>query len=206
MSIKCGVITILQTILQTILYTGRLTAVNEGGVVEWRGRTASAAWTNGGLSSSRRRPRAPFADGGLSSSRAGVGLDRRAGARGAATWGSAGWAWGSAGWARRRAGACTGGRRGARLRGGVQACSTASWGRGSSAGGVVGPGAGALRGAGGASASWGRARELCEGLGGAAASWGPGVVGAGRGGVVGALHGGEGRGSSTVLACGGAAW
>ena len=150
-----------------------------------RGRTASAAWTNDGLSSSRRRPRAPFADGGLSSSRAGVGLDRRAGARGAA---------------------CRGGRRGARLPGrrpGVQhgvvgareLCGRRRGaGRGSSArgrrcAGVVGPGA-----------------ELCEGLGGAAASWGPGVVGAGRGGVVGALHGGEGRGNSAALACGGVAW
>jgi hypothetical protein len=180
--------------------------VNEGGVDERRGRTESAAWTNGGLTSSRRRPRAPFADGGLSSSRAGVGLDRRAGARGAATWGSAGWAWGSAGVQGRGARRAVAGGEGRGCWGGVQACSTASWGRGSSAGGVVGPGAGALRGAGGASASWGRARELCEGLGGAAASWGPGVVGAGRGGVVGALHGGEGRRSSTVLACGDAAW
>eukprot|EP00267_Zea_mays_P031575 XP_008663963.1 uncharacterized protein LOC103642478 [Zea mays] len=117
---------------------------------------------------------------------------------------------------------------------------SAAWtngeGRGSSAGGVVGPGAGALRGAGGAAASWGRARELCEGLGGAAASW-DGVVGPGAGalpraggaaaswgrarelceglggaaaswgpGVVGALHGGEGRGNSAALACGGVAW
>eukprot|EP00267_Zea_mays_P029765 XP_008660616.1 spidroin-1-like [Zea mays] len=188
MSIKCGVITILQTILQTILYTGRLTAVNEGGVDERRGRTASAVWTNGGLSSSRRRPRAPFADGGLSSSRAGVGLDRRAGARGAA------WLPG------RRAGVQHG------VVGARELCGRRRGaGRGSSARGrrcadVVGPGA-----------------ELCEGLGGAAASWGPGVVGAGRGGVVGALHGGEGRelctargGSSArrrggVLACGGAA-
>jgi hypothetical protein len=102
-------------------------------------------------------------------------------------------AWGSTGvqgQGPRRAGA---GGEGRGCRGGVQACSTASWGRGSSVGGVVGPGAGALRGAGGAPASWGRARSSARGWPGAAASWGPGVVGAGRGGVVGALHGGEGR-------------
>jgi hypothetical protein len=73
--------------------------------------------TDDGLSSSRRRPRAPFADGGLSSSRAGegaratcgdvglggagVGLGRRAGARGAACRGLA--AGGVAGAAGRRA-------------------------------------------------------------------------------------------------------
>jgi len=129
--------------------------VNEGGVDERRGRTASAVWTNGGLSSSRRRPRAPFADGGLSSSRAGVGLDRRAGARSAATWGSAGWAWGSAGVQGR--GARLPGRRagvqhgvvGAReLCGRRRGAGRRSSARGRRCVGVVGPGAGALRGAG----------------------------------------------------------
>jgi hypothetical protein len=139
--------------------------VNEGGVDERRGRTASAAWTNGGLSSSRWRPRAPFVD----ERRARRGRTARgAGALRAASWG-------------RARELCEG-------LGGA----AASWD------GVVGPGAGALPRAGGAAASWGRARELCEGLGGAAASWGPGVVGA--------LHGGEGRGNSAALACGGVAW
>jgi hypothetical protein len=60
--------------------------VNEGGVDERRGRTASAAWTNGGLSSSRRRPRAPFVD----ERRARRGrMARGAGALRAASWGRA---------------------------------------------------------------------------------------------------------------------
>eukprot|EP00267_Zea_mays_P029848 XP_008660833.2 spidroin-1-like [Zea mays] len=178
-----------------------------------RGRRGRTAWTNGergvderwalffatAATGSLRGRRALFFAGGRGARQAcrgegrgdvglggvGVGLSRRAGARGAA---------------------CRGGRRGARLpgrRAGVQhgvvgareLCGRRRGaGRGSSARGrrcvgVMGPGA-----------------ELYEGLGGEAASWGPGVVGAGRGGVVGALHGGEGRGSSTVLACGGAAW
>jgi hypothetical protein len=118
-------------------------------------------------------------------------------------------AWGSTGvqgQGPRRAGA---GGEGRGCRGGVQACSTASWGRGSSAGGVVGPGAGALRGAGGAPASWGRARSSARGWParrrrGGRASWEPGAAAswelctAARGGSSARRRGG-------VLACGGAA-
>jgi hypothetical protein len=179
MSIKYGVI----TILQTILYTGRLTAVNEGGVDERRarrGRTTGSLLRDGGhglpsrttgsLLRGRVRTRglrAVCGDVGLGG--AGVVLGRRAGVRGAA---------------------CRGGRRGARLqgrragvqrrRGGAGALRAACRG----AGGVVGARelCAAARGAealpGGAAASWGPGGTAASwGPGYAAASWGPGGAG-----------------------------
>eukprot|EP00267_Zea_mays_P041691 XP_020393613.1 uncharacterized protein LOC109939710 [Zea mays] len=182
MSIKYGVI----TILQTILYTGRLTAVNEGGVDERRarrGRTTGSLLRDGGhglpsrttgsLLRGRVRTRglrAVCGDVGLGG--AGVVLGRRAGVRGAA-----------AGAACRRA--------------------TASWGRGSSAGGVQGcrrrrGGAGALRGGEGRGSSTGRRGGVVG------AGRHGGVLGAGlRGGVVGAGRrgtlGGVGLGGGGVV-------